>query len=68
MDTYIATLNRVGDSIVAWADPDNKYTGYTDVSEHVVTSATAGSSRFSLTWWKRSSFHKHHYQSGLASD
>jgi hypothetical protein len=31
MDNYIATLNNVGESIVAWADPNNQYTGYTNV-------------------------------------
>ena len=31
MDNYIATLNNVGESVVAWADPNKQYTGYTNV-------------------------------------
>jgi hypothetical protein len=33
MDNYVDTLNSVGESIVAWADPDTQFTGFTNVSE-----------------------------------
>lgn len=32
MDNYVETLNSAGESIVSWADPDTKFTGFTDVS------------------------------------
>jgi hypothetical protein len=32
MDSYVETLNNVGESIIAWADPESKYRGHTDVS------------------------------------
>ena len=31
MDNYVATLDKVGEAILAWADPENKYRGYTEV-------------------------------------
>mmetsp|Transcript_49546 Transcript_49546/g.73824 ORF Transcript_49546/g.73824 Transcript_49546/m.73824 type:complete len:277 (-) Transcript_49546:281-1111(-) len=30
MDNYVSTLNNVGESILTWADPENKYRGYTE--------------------------------------
>jgi len=30
MDNYVATLDKVGEAILAWADPENKYRGYTE--------------------------------------
>jgi hypothetical protein len=31
MDTYVSTMDAVGESILSWADPDSKFRGYTDV-------------------------------------
>mmetsp|Transcript_20542 Transcript_20542/g.29697 ORF Transcript_20542/g.29697 Transcript_20542/m.29697 type:complete len:275 (+) Transcript_20542:79-903(+) len=30
MDNYIATLDSVGEAILQWSDPENKYRGYTE--------------------------------------
>uniref|UniRef100_A0A7S2UR25 Elongation of fatty acids protein n=1 Tax=Attheya septentrionalis TaxID=420275 RepID=A0A7S2UR25_9STRA len=30
MDTYVSTMDAVGESILSWADPDSKFRGYTD--------------------------------------
>eukprot|EP00538_Stauroneis_constricta_P010781 CAMPEP_0119556112 /NCGR_PEP_ID=MMETSP1352-20130426/8157_1 /TAXON_ID=265584 /ORGANISM="Stauroneis constricta, Strain CCMP1120" /LENGTH=52 /DNA_ID=CAMNT_0007603013 /DNA_START=55 /DNA_END=210 /DNA_ORIENTATION=- len=30
MDEYNDTLNKIGDAILAWADPDTRFSGYTD--------------------------------------
>ena len=32
MDTYFSTLDSIGESIVAWTDPENQFRGHTDVS------------------------------------
>lgn len=40
MDTYISTLNSVGDSILEWADPDTKFRGYTEVRGGFALSCT----------------------------
>jgi hypothetical protein len=31
MDNYLATLDSIGESILVWADPENKFRGYTEV-------------------------------------
>mmetsp|Transcript_4318 Transcript_4318/g.6209 ORF Transcript_4318/g.6209 Transcript_4318/m.6209 type:complete len:278 (+) Transcript_4318:79-912(+) len=30
LDNYVETLNNVGDKILAWADPDTKFSGFTE--------------------------------------
>ena len=32
MDKYTETLDKVGEAILTWADPENKYRGHTEVS------------------------------------
>lgn len=32
MDAYLTTMDAVGDSIIKFVDPNNEFTGYTDVS------------------------------------
>ena len=32
MDKYVETLDKVGEAILTWADPENKYRGHTEVS------------------------------------
>jgi hypothetical protein len=55
MDSYIKTLNKVGESIIAWADPETKFTGHTDVSENTL---------FRVPWIRLSLTS----QTGLATD
>ena len=31
MDVYLSTLDSVGEAILSWADPQNKFRGYTEV-------------------------------------
>ena len=31
MDAYIATMDKIGDAIIAFIDPEMKFTGYTKV-------------------------------------
>jgi hypothetical protein len=31
MDNYLETLDSVGESILVWADPENKFRGHTEV-------------------------------------
>lgn len=31
MDDYVDTLNSWGETILVWADPENKFRGYTEV-------------------------------------
>lgn len=33
MDTYIATLDSVGESILKWSDPEEQFRGFTNVSK-----------------------------------
>ena len=33
MDDYVATLNNAGESILQWADPENKFRGFTEVRD-----------------------------------
>jgi len=33
METYTRTLENVGEAILGWSDPENKYRGFTEVSE-----------------------------------
>lgn len=35
MDTYLQTMDKVGDAIIKWIDPESDFTGYTKVSEIV---------------------------------
>lgn len=30
MEAYLTTMDSIGDAIIAWADPENKYGGYTE--------------------------------------
>lgn len=33
MDDYVDTLNSWGETILVWADPENKFRGYTEVRQ-----------------------------------
>lgn len=51
MDTYIETLNGVGDKILTWADPENQYRGPTEVSKNcvLISSSRTQKAFFELT-------------------
>jgi hypothetical protein len=33
MEEYTATLESLGDSLIVWADPEGRFSGFTKVSE-----------------------------------
>jgi hypothetical protein len=33
MDSYMETLNSIGDALLQWADPEGQFGGYTKVSD-----------------------------------
>ena len=35
MGAYTDTLNAVGDILIKWADPDERFTGFTKVNSHL---------------------------------
>ena len=34
-ETYMETLDSVGEAILSWADPEDKFVGYTRVRDHL---------------------------------
>ena len=42
MDDYVETLNSWGETILVWADPENKFRGYTEVRKSYGLQAGSG--------------------------
>lgn len=42
MDDYVETLNSWGETILVWADPENKFRGYTEVRKSYRLQAGSG--------------------------